>query len=89
MVDAVAKGAYGHSFTMFAANGQLRGEKYHPWTEKGCEALADFKHNGSKSRIMTTWDFEGLVVLLFGFTGKKENKVDAEHVNRAQRMRDE
>ncbi len=88
-IDDIAKGAYGTSFTMLAATGSLRGDKYHQWTETGCDKLADFKHNGSKSRIMCTWDFKGLVVLLFGFTGKKENKVDNVHVNRAKNMRDE
>ena len=32
---------------------------------------------------------DNLVILLYGFTGKKENKVDQIHVNKTKRLQEE
>jgi hypothetical protein len=84
-----AKGSYAKLFERRVAGHQLRGDRHHPWTEKGCEGLYEYKDIQTKTRLMHTTDIRHTDVLLFGFGGKKENKVDQVHVNRAQKMRDE
>lgn len=88
-LDKIAKAAYAKSFEFHVNGMQLRGEKHHVWTEKGCDGLADYKHIGSKTRIISMTDADGLIILLCGVTGKKENKIDEVHVNYAKRLRDE
>jgi hypothetical protein len=84
-----ARASYAVLFRRRCQIGQLRGDTHRKWTEKGCEGLFEFKDNQSKTRLMHTTDAGQTDVLLFGFGGKKENKVDQVHVNRAMRLRDE
>jgi hypothetical protein len=89
-LDALPKSrqaAYAVSFEKHAQGHQLRGEKHHLLA--GHEGLYEYKDIESKSRLIHTTDKWQLVVLLFGFTGKKENKIDQVHVNESERMRDE
>jgi hypothetical protein len=84
-----AQASYATSFERRSAGHQIRGDKHRVWTEKGCEGLHEFKDNQSKTRVVHITDVGQTDVLLFGFGGKKEDKVDLAHVNRAQRLRDE
>lgn len=84
-----ARASYAKSFEKYCQGHQLRGEKHHVWTEKGCEGLGKYEGIPSKSRVLHVFDRFGTVVLLFGFGGKKEDKVAQHHVNEAQRLRDE
>lgn len=68
---------------------QLRGETHRKWTDRGCEGLYEYKDNQTKTRLMHLTDIGQTDILLFGFGGKKEDKVDTMHVKRAMRMRDE
>jgi len=79
--------AYAKLFQMHAQGVQLRGEKHHPLD--GYEGLYEYKDIESKSRLIHVTDKWHFVVLLFGFTGKKENKIDQVHINEAERLRDE
>jgi hypothetical protein len=83
------QGAYDVLFTRHFNGEQNRGEKHHVWTETDCDGLAAYKHNGSKTRIVHTTAKGGLYVLLFGFEGKKENKIETIHIERAKRMQSE
>ncbi len=82
-------GSYAKSFQKRAGGHQIPGEKWRKWTEPDCEGLFEFKDIQSKSRILHTTDRGSLTILLYGFTGKKENKVDQVHVNVGKRLRDE
>ncbi len=74
--------SYAASFTRHCIGEFLRGEKHHIWQG----GLYAYKHIGSKTRIVHTTEAGNIHVLLFGFGGKKENKVDQAHVRRAERM---
>jgi hypothetical protein len=83
--DMKVQATYAKQFEKVCQGLQLRGDRWHPWNEedgKGCKGLAEYKDISSKSRVMHV--VEGnLHVLLFGFAGKKENKVDRIYVKRA------
>lgn len=85
------KATYAKQFEKVCAGAQLRGDRWHPWTEddgKDCKGLYEYKDISSKTRIMSL--VEGNIhVLLFGFSGKKEDKVDPGHVKRAIDMKKE
>jgi hypothetical protein len=92
MIDKEARASYAKQFQKHCQGEFLRGDKWRPWTEddcKGCSGLYEYKDIQSKSRLMHITEKGHLHVLLFGFTGKKENKVDNEHVQRAKALRDE
>lgn len=82
-------GSYAKSFQKRCGGHQIPGEKWRKWTEPDCEGLFEFKDIQSKSRLLHTTDRGSLTILLYGFTGKKENKVDQVHVNAGKRLRDE
>ena len=84
-----ARASYAKLFQRRCQEGQLRGETHRVWKEKGCEGLYEFKDNQSKTRLMHTTDAGNTDVLLYGFGGKKEDRVDQVHVLAAQRFRDE
>jgi hypothetical protein len=84
-----AQASYAKSFEKHCQGHQLRGEKHRVWTERECRGLAEYKDIQSKSRIIHVFDRCNTVILLFGFEGKKENRVAREHVERAKRLRDE
>ncbi len=58
--------------------------KYHHWDN----GLGDYKHNGSKTRIIITIDGPR-IILLSGILGKKENALSDGDVTRALALRDE
>ena len=84
-----AKASYATSFERRCAGHFIRGEQHRVWTDKHCEGIYEFKDNQSKTRIIHITDVGNTDILLFGFGGKKENKVDQAHVNTARRLRDE
>ena len=84
-----AQASYAKSFQKHCLGHVLRGDKHRMWTQKDCKALAEYKDIQSKSRIIHVFDRFNTVVLLYGFTGKKEDKVPDYHVNQAKRLRDE
>ncbi len=84
-----AQASYLKSFEKHCQGHTLRGDKHRPWTEDGCERLFEYKDIQSKTRILHTTDRGNLIVLLYGFGGKNENKVEQRHVNAGQRLRDE
>lgn len=84
-LPSAAAASYLALFHAYCDGCQLRGEKHKPLGND----LYEFKHIQSKSRIIHVTDLEGTCVLLFGFSGKKENKIDREHILRAEHMRDE
>jgi hypothetical protein len=84
-----ARASYAKQFQRACSGDRLRGDKWHPWKGKGDEGLCVYKDIQSKSRLVHITEHGNLHVLLFGFTGKKEDKVDQVHINRARRMRDE
>jgi hypothetical protein len=77
--------SYAKLFEYHCQGHQLRGEKWRPWTD----GLYEYKDNPSKSRLMHITERGNLVILLYGFTGKKENKVDQIHVNQTKRLQEE
>lgn len=82
-----AKASYAASFTRHCNGERVRGTHHHIWEEH--DSLWAYKHRESKTRIMHTMEKINNYVLLFGFDGKKEDKVETEHVNRAVRMQAE
>jgi len=88
-LDALPKSrqaAYAVSFEKHAQGHHCGREAPPPGRARGSVRVQDIE---SKSRLIHTTDKWQLVVLLFGFTGKKENKIDQVHVNESERMRDE
>lgn len=85
------KATYHKQFEKVCIGANLRAERWKPWTEddgKGCKGLFEYKDISSKTRIMHL--MEGNIhVLLFGFSGKKEDKVEPGHVKRAIDMKAE
>jgi hypothetical protein len=91
-LDSLSKEAaasYAKSFQKHCQGHQIRGDKHRVWTEIGCAGLAEYKDIPSKTRILHVFDRARTVILLFGFGGKKEDKVPAFQVNEARRLRDE
>lgn len=86
-LPAARQAAYAKSFEKHAAGFSLRGEKHH--SLDGYDDLYEYKDIESKSRLIHTTEKGQILVLLFGFTGKKENRIDQVHLNEAVRMRDE
>jgi hypothetical protein len=84
-----AAASYAKSFEKHCAGLILRGEKHRPWTEKNCKDLYEYKDIQSKSRVVHVYEPGFVEVLLFGFGGKNENKVDEEQISLAKRLRDE
>lgn len=64
----------------------MRGTQHHRWED---EDIYHYKDNQSKSRIFSITEPGFVEILLFGYTGKKEDRIDPEHILRAQRLRDE
>jgi len=66
-------------------NGEfMRGTQHHRWED---EDIYHYKDNQSKSRIFSITEPGFVEILLFGFTGKKEDEIDREKILRAQSMR--
>jgi hypothetical protein len=80
-----ARASYAKLFEYHAQGHQIRGDKWRPWDD----GMNEYKDNQSKSRLMHITEKGNLIILLFGFTGKNENKVEQVHVNRANRMHSE
>jgi hypothetical protein len=80
-----AKASYAKQFEYHCQGHTIRGEKWRTWGH----GLYEYKDIPSKSRLMHITEKGNLHILLFGFTGKNENKVDTVHVLRAQRMQRE
>ena len=88
-LNAKAAASYAKSFQYHCQGATLRGDRWRPWTEKDCRGIYEYKDNPSQTRLIHLVEVGHIHVLLFGFGGKKENKVKNKHVLRAQRMRDE
>jgi hypothetical protein len=59
------------------------------WKGRDYEGIAEYKDIQSKSRLVHTTEQGNLHILLFGFTGKKENRTEARYESYAVRLRDE
>lgn len=64
-----AKSSYAASFTRHCNGEFVRGTHHRIW--EGHEALWEYKHYETKTRIMHTMEKGNIYVLLFGFGGKK------------------
>ena len=80
-----AKAQYLKLFTYHREGHILRGDKWKELTD----GIYEYKNNSDKSRLLYVPARSGLHVLLLGFGGKKENKVEPGHVGRAKEMRNE
>lgn len=88
-VSVKVQATYAKLLTYFCQQGWLRRDRHHQWQGKGRDDLYAFKDNASQTRLVHTTAKGGLVVVLFGFGGKKEDDIDERYVLRAMRMRDE
>lgn len=90
-LETKVQATYAKQFEKTCGGHNLRGERWHGWTEddgKGCKGIYEYKDNASQTRLLHV--VEGpLHVLLFGFGGKKENKIKPGHVLRALAMKAE
>ena len=77
-VDARTKAAYVQMFRTHCQGHRLRGEKWKPL--QNCEGLFEYKDNGTQTRIIHAFEIGSLVILLYGFGGKKENKIEKGHI---------
>jgi hypothetical protein len=85
------KASYAVQFRRHCDGDVVRGDKHHPWwpTDSKCEGISAYKDISSKTRVVHITDREHLQILLFGFSGKKEDDVETCHVVAAKRWRDE
>jgi hypothetical protein len=83
--DVVAA-AYAVKFTRRCRGEQMRWEQHHRWED---EEIYHYKDNSSQSRLFTITQPGFVEVLLFGYVGKKENRMEREHTERAKRLRDD
>lgn len=86
-LQKASRASYGVAFTRHCNGERVRGEQHRIW--EGYDSLWEYKHNPSQTRLIHTMDKGNVYVLLFGFDGKKEDRVDQIHVNRAIRMQEE
>ncbi len=87
-----AKAVYRRLLRHHASEGIIRNAekyKYLKSSDPTASGLYEYKDNQSQTRLLHTVDKDGLVILLLGVEGKKENKLKAGAVDRAKRCRDE
>jgi len=89
--DVCAKARYMLKFKKMCENGPLRGDEFRTLKvkqHKEAKGLSEFKDISSKSRILAVNDGErSQLVLLHGFTGKKEDDIKAQEILMADRYR--
>lgn len=82
---------YKYLFDTRCGGMNLRINKWHGWeqVDRRCKGIFAYKDIDSKTRLVHITDRWQVDILLFGFDGKKEDRVDEVHVLKAIRLRDE
>jgi hypothetical protein len=74
-----ARASFAHLFKCHCQGHILRGERWHKLEDD----LWEYKDNSSQTRIIHAMEEGNVVILLYGFGGKKENKIKPGHIKQA------
>jgi hypothetical protein len=64
------KASFAQLFKVHCQGHRLRGERWKPL--QNCEGLFEYKDNSTQTRIIHAMEVGKIVILLYGFGGKKE-----------------